>query len=104
VRHAHASLTPSGLATLQRRLGNRGMGALIQRLTVPTQEPEVGAMVAPAPPQGPGIVLGTGTKKLLDAVGRLGSRVAGPPSSSKSTRISTRRPGQRGPGPVSARP
>ncbi len=25
VRHAHASLTPGGLATLQRRLGNRGM-------------------------------------------------------------------------------
>ena len=116
MRHAHAALTPGGLATLQRRLGNRGMGALIQRLTVPTQEPEAGentataaqeqaelhaaaqhradarrlvpaeleevsAMVALAPPQGPGIVLGPGTKKLLDAVGRLGSRVAGPPSS-----------------------
>jgi hypothetical protein len=116
VRHPHASLTPGGLATLQRRLGNRGMGALIQRLTVPTTQPEAGentataaqeqaelhaaaqhradarrllpaeleevsAMVALAPPQGPGIVLGPGTKKLLDAVGRLGSRVAGPPAS-----------------------
>jgi len=115
VRHAHASLTPGGLATLQRRLGNRGMGALIQRLTLPTAEPEAGentataaqeqaelhaaaqhradarrllpteleevsAIVALAPPQGPGIVLGPGTKKLLDAIGRLGSRVAGPPS------------------------
>lgn len=107
-RPAPALLSPDGILALQRSIGNRGTGALLQRLTtestptaaqeqaelhadaqgradarrlLPAELDEVGAMAALAPPQGPGIVLGAGTKKLLDAVGRLGSRLGGPASS-----------------------
>ncbi len=53
------------------------------RRLLPAELAELSEMEWLAPPQGPGIVLGNGTRKLLDAVGRLGTRLAGPVASYK---------------------
>jgi hypothetical protein len=51
------------------------------RRLLPTEIEEVSEMPWLAPPQGPGLVAGPGTRKLVDAAGRLGPRLAGPVAS-----------------------